>query len=47
MELGPSATSAAIPAGFLERGARYSIEVLAREQSGNQTITEIPFRTSG
>jgi hypothetical protein len=46
MELGPNATSAVIPADFLERGARYAIEVLAREASGNQTITEVPFRTS-
>lgn len=46
MDLGPGATSAAIPVGFLEPGADYAVEVLARERSGNQTITEVPFRTS-
>ena len=47
MELGPDATSAAIPVGFLERGAEHKVEVLARERSGNQTITEVPFKTGG
>jgi hypothetical protein len=47
MDLRPDATSAAIPAGFLERGAEYKVEVLARAKSGNQTISEISFKTSG
>jgi hypothetical protein len=45
MDLAPNATSAAVPAEFLEPGAEYAVEVLARERSGNQTITEVPFRT--
>ena len=47
LELGPGARSATIPAGFMARGREYAVEVLARERSGNQTITEVPFRTSG
>jgi hypothetical protein len=46
MDLGPRATSATIAPGFLARGREYAVEVLARERSGNQTITEVPFRTS-
>jgi hypothetical protein len=47
MDLGPGATSATIAPGFLVGGREYAVEVLARERSGNQTITEVPFRTSG
>lgn len=46
MDLSPDATSAVIPAGFFEPGAEYAVEVLARERSGNQTITEVTFTTS-
>ena len=46
MELGANATTAAIPAGFFVRGAEYAVEVIARASSGNQTITEVPFRTA-
>jgi hypothetical protein len=47
MYLPPSATSASIPAEFLRPGTATGGEVLAREKSGNQTITQIPpFRTS-
>ena len=46
MYLPPSATSAGIPREFLEAGTRTGGEVLARERSGNQTISEIPpFKT--
>ena len=46
MYLPPTASSATIPGEFLEPGSRAGGEVLARERSGNQTITEIPsFRT--
>jgi hypothetical protein len=45
MELGPGASSASIPPGFMAPGREYAVEVLPREQSGNQTITEVPFRT--
>ncbi len=37
-----TATSATIAPEFLEPGANARGEVLARERSGNQTITEIP-----
>jgi hypothetical protein len=45
MELPPSATSAGIPREFLAPGTQYALEVLARETSGNQTITEVAFET--
>ena len=46
MDLPRNATSAAIPAEFLARGAEFRVEVLARERGGNQTITEVAFKTS-
>ena len=46
MDLSPDATNAVIPAGFFAPGAEYAVEVLARERSGNQTITEVAFKTS-
>jgi len=46
MYLPPTATGATIPGEFLEPATDTSGEVLAREKSGNQTITELPsFRT--
>jgi hypothetical protein len=45
MYLPSSATSATIAPEFLEPGAKAGGEVLARERSGNQTITEIPSFT--
>jgi hypothetical protein len=46
MYLPASATSATIPGEFLEPGRGLEGEVLAREKSGNQTITAFPsFRT--
>ena len=48
MYLPPNITSVTIPGEFLEPGSETSGEVLARDQSGNQTITELPsFSTSG
>jgi hypothetical protein len=47
MRLTPGVTSAVIPPTFLQPPGRYSLEVLARERSGNQTITEVPIRTTG
>jgi hypothetical protein len=47
LDLEPGATSATISPGFLAPGRDYAVEVLARERSGNQTITEVPFKTSG
>jgi hypothetical protein len=46
MYLPPAATSATIPGEFLEPGTKTGGELLAREKSGNQTITALPsFRT--
>jgi len=45
IELPASATSASIPREFLTPGTEFALEVLAREASGNQTITEVAFRT--
>jgi hypothetical protein len=42
MYLRPEVTSVTIPAEFLQPGTETSGEVLAREHSGNQTITEFP-----
>lgn len=46
IRLGGAATSVAIPPGLLPRGAEYALEVIARASNGNQTITEVPFRTA-
>jgi hypothetical protein len=40
------ATQVTVPAEFIVPGAEYSFEVLAIEESGNQTITEAFFSTS-
>jgi len=40
------ATQVTVPAEFIVPGAEYSFEVLAMEESGNQTITEVFFTTS-
>jgi hypothetical protein len=46
MYLPPAVTSATIPGEFLKAGTETGGEVLARDRSGNQTITELPpFRT--
>ncbi len=39
-------TELAIPAGFTESGVEFKAEVLAIEESGNQTLTEVTFTTS-
>lgn len=41
----PTATRVSIPAEFMLPRKEYSLEVLAREASGNQVITEISFTT--
>jgi hypothetical protein len=46
MDLRAGATSATVAPGFLAPRRDYAVEVIARERSGNQTITEVPFRTS-
>jgi hypothetical protein len=45
MYLRPDATSADVPAQFLDPGVETEVEVLAREKSGNQTITEVQAET--
>lgn len=42
----PTATSVAIPAGFLRPDTQYIWEVLAIEASGNQTLSSASFRTA-
>jgi hypothetical protein len=46
IELPPTATSLTLPGALLKPESEYAIEVLARERSGNRTITEVPFTTS-
>jgi hypothetical protein len=45
MDLPPGATSASIPGQFLKPGTETGLEVLAREKSGNQTITSVEVTT--
>ncbi|HLA19445.1 MAG TPA: hypothetical protein VJ253_09020 [Dehalococcoidia bacterium] len=45
MYLSASVTSIAIPDGFLEAGTKYNWEVLAIEESGNQTLSSGEFQT--
>ena len=48
MYVSPDVTSVTIPGEFLEPGTKTGGELLARDASGNQTITELPsFSTSG
>jgi hypothetical protein len=45
MHLPASVTEMTVPAALLEAGAAYKWEVLAIEESGNQTLTEGAFKT--
>jgi hypothetical protein len=45
MYLPPSTTQIAIPRGFLQRSSPYAWEVLAIEESGNQTLSSGEFQT--
>jgi hypothetical protein len=45
MPVPASATSATIPGQFLRPNADVELEVLSREESGNQTITAVEFKT--
>jgi hypothetical protein len=47
MYLPPDTTSIAIGAGFLLPGTTYNWEVLAIEESGNQTLSSSSFETDG
>jgi hypothetical protein len=42
----PTATSLAVPPGFLRPGTEYEWEVLAIERGGNQTLSSSVFRTA-
>lgn len=46
VELPPTAMNVTIPSEFLGPGEAFKVEVLAKEASGNQTITEVSFTTS-
>ena len=43
--VGPEILDLTVPDEFLEAGQPYKVEVLAREESGNRTITEVEFET--
>jgi hypothetical protein len=43
----PTATSMAVPPGFLQPDTEYEWEVLAIESSGNQTLSSSTFSTGG
>jgi len=45
MYLPPSVTKITVPKGFLEPGTPYNWEVLAIEESGNQTLSSSAFKT--
>ncbi len=45
MYVSPNVTSMEVPDGFLEPGTEYAWEVLAIEESGNQTLSSGTFRT--
>lgn len=45
MYLSPETTSITLPEGFLKPGTKYLWEVLAIEESGNQTLSSSDFRT--
>jgi hypothetical protein len=46
VELPATATSVQVPAGALESGGEYTLEVLARERNHNQTISERSIKVS-
>lgn len=45
MYVPPSVTTISVPDGFLQPGTKYLWEVLAIEESGNQTLSSSEFRT--
>ena len=46
VNLPATVTQVTVPAEFIQANADYKVEVLAIEQSGNQTITESGFKTA-
>ena len=47
VNLSRNATSVSVPPEFMRPGVAYKAEVLAVERSGNKTITEVEFETTG
>ena len=47
VDLPADATRMPVPAPFLAGEVEYKVEVIAKERSGNQTITEVPFTVTG
>ncbi len=45
VQMPPTATSVSVPPEFMDPGTEYKVEVIAKEDSGNQTITEVAFFT--
>jgi len=45
IELPATATRLTVPAELVRPRSAYKVEVIAREKSGNQTITQVAFRT--
>lgn len=43
VDLPPSVTELDVPAGFIELGEEFKLEILVREASGNQTAVESRF----
>lgn len=46
VDMPPDATSVTLPADFLEAGVEYELEILALEESDNQTISIVFFTTA-
>ncbi len=46
IEVGPEVTSATIPGEYLTPGKLYTSELIAREKSGNRTISGLSFMTA-
>jgi hypothetical protein len=44
-DLPATATELPVPAEFVQPGTVYKVEVLAIEAGGNQTLTELTFRS--
>jgi len=47
IDLPPDVTSVQLPAGLANPGEEFKVEVLVREESGNQTATESCFQIAG
>ena len=47
VDMNPGDTSFTVAPGFLEPGKDYKAEIIVEEESGNKSITEVPFSTAG